>query len=214
MIKRTSKSISTISYNSVQYLQNVLADLIANERITFYAFVLHTGEEGDKDHIHLFIEPNGSIDVSNLRKLFDEPHADGTVDHCMPFVTSDYSNWYLYSRHDEDYLFSKHETKTVYNIPDTDFITSDSDEFSFRNKGVDRVQYETAFGRVCDCVKQGLTMFQAIAYLNIPMQQIPNFPKVWQMANVHLKSPMKVDLHDSPVDEEVNIMTTNPYTYL
>lgn len=182
MIKRTSKSIGTISYNTPLFLTNQLDELITSEKIVFYAYIVHKGEGADKDHAHVFIEPNGSIDVANLRKTFDEPIKDGKPLGCMPFVPSDFNNWYLYSSHDYDYLTAKHEEKEVYDYQFTDFVTSNRDELKNRVDGIDRTKYQSDFSRVIYCIEHGMSMGQAIIYLRLPMQQIAHFPNVWNLA--------------------------------
>ena len=71
---RTSKMISTISYNSLEYLKLKLNDLIDRHIIVFYLFIHHLPESDElKEHTHLFIEPNTTIDTMSIQEFLQEP---------------------------------------------------------------------------------------------------------------------------------------------
>ena len=132
---KTTSPISTISYNSIDFLKSILDDLYLKHRISFYCFVKHLPEELDdhtweKDHIHLFIEPNCSVDTMDIQKMteeFDPDHPDHPLK-CIFFRKSDWDNWLLYDLHDETYLKLKMQ-KRQYTYTLDDFYYSDSDEF-------------------------------------------------------------------------------------
>ena len=68
---RTSKPIATIAYNTVDFLEQKLAELLRNHKIQDYFFIYHIAEEDEKkDHIHLYIEPNTRIDTMDLQEFF------------------------------------------------------------------------------------------------------------------------------------------------
>lgn len=134
MVKRTSKPISTISYNSIGFLKVILNQLLTNQNIVFYAFVPHKGEmdistgEEEKEHIHLYIEPCGTIDLMSLREKFLEPdllHPETPLG-VMPFrVSNSYYDWYWYSLHDRQYLELK-GLERQYHYSFGDLVLSDS----------------------------------------------------------------------------------------
>ena len=132
---KTSHLISTISYNSVEFLKSKLNEMYKAHKIAFWCFVQHMPEELDdhtweKPHIHLFVEPNCALDTMDLQKEteeFDPVHPD------LPLKTiywrkSDWENWLLYAMHDETYLHLKLE-KREFCYEYGDFYYSDSDEF-------------------------------------------------------------------------------------
>lgn len=126
-ILRTSKPIATISYNSVDYLTTKLDDLIRSKKIAFYAFVKHFAETDEKkDHIHLFMMPNGILNTDELDDYFIEIDKENPTKplNCMPIRSSKFADWYLYSKHDKCYLLSK-GSKRDYHYEQSDFITSD-----------------------------------------------------------------------------------------
>lgn len=110
---KTSKSLSTISYNTTVHLENILSLLIEDGIVYEYFYILHYGEGCDKDHIHLFLSLCKSVDTSSLRDRFTEPSPIWYEPDlgCMPFLKSDFNNWLLYSLHDETYLMLKKEVK-------------------------------------------------------------------------------------------------------
>lgn len=132
----TQKPIATISYNSEKFLVGVLDALLKSKRIEFYTYIPHKGEydeitkHQDKDHIHVFIIPNGRLDTVELLDNFVEitPEHEKPL-RCINFVSSRFDAWYLYSIHDRDYLNTLHEKRQYeYDISECRF----SDEANFR----------------------------------------------------------------------------------
>lgn len=101
----TAKPISTISYNSVEFLKRKLDQLFKGHIIDDYRYIQHIGENGDKDHIHVLLYPNKRIDTGILKDEFIE--ADPTSEKglgVMPFRSSKPDHWLMYVIHDKDYL--------------------------------------------------------------------------------------------------------------
>ena len=132
---KTTKPISTISYNSIDFLKSILDDLYLKHLISFYAFVEHLPEELDdhtweKKHIHVYIEPNTKLDTMELQKLTEEvdPDFPDKPLKCIYFRRSIWEDWLLYDLHDETYLKLKLQ-KRQYTYTYEDFYYSDPDEF-------------------------------------------------------------------------------------
>lgn len=105
----TQKPISTISYNTLGFLKDRLEQLYNAHIIQAYMYICHKGEEGDRDHIHLRIEPNKRLDAMDLFDEFIE--YDGIHDKplcCRPFRLSVEEDWFLYVVHDPEYLKLKY----------------------------------------------------------------------------------------------------------
>lgn len=62
----TQRPISTISYNTEAFLKEKLDTWFEAHIIQAYQYIKHKGEDGDKDHIHLRIEPNRRLDPMEL----------------------------------------------------------------------------------------------------------------------------------------------------
>lgn len=105
----TQKPISTISYNSEAFLVEKLKNLYDAHIIQAWQFITHKGEDGDKDHIHLRIEPNKRIDPMELTEMFKEYEKgkDKPLG-VRPWRQSKEEDWFLYAVHDSDYLSLKY----------------------------------------------------------------------------------------------------------
>ena len=124
---RTSKPISTISYNSQEFLIHQLNELVKAHKISDYMFINHFAEEDErKNHIHLWIKPNTLLDTMDLQKHFTEldPNHPLKPLRCIDFRFSDVDDWILYSQHYEPYLASKGESRE-YHYSRDDFVYYD-----------------------------------------------------------------------------------------
>ena len=105
----TQKPISTISYNSEIFLKEKLDNWIKAHIIQAYMYICHKGEDGDKDHIHVRIEPNKKLDPMDLQaQLLEHPFGQEKPLGCRPFRPSKEEDWILYAVHDETYLKLKY----------------------------------------------------------------------------------------------------------
>ena len=105
----TQKPISTISYNTEAFLREKLDSWIEAHIIQAYQYICHKGEDGDKDHIHLRIEPNKKLDPMDLLdELKEYQFGKDKPLCCRPFRPSKEEDWFLYAVHDEQYLKLKY----------------------------------------------------------------------------------------------------------
>lgn len=73
---KTTKPLSTISYNSFNWLMGTLDRLLENGIIRFYAVIGHKPEEDEnKAHYHVYVEPAKQLDDNWLQSQFVEPVA-------------------------------------------------------------------------------------------------------------------------------------------
>lgn len=105
----TQRPISTISYNTESFLLEKLQSLYDAHIIQAWQYIKHKGEDGDKDHIHLRIEPNKRIDAMDLTEIFKEYEKgkDKPLG-VRPWRNSKEEDWYMYSVHDSEYLALKY----------------------------------------------------------------------------------------------------------
>lgn len=105
----TQKPISTISYNTEPFLKEKLDTWYNAHIIQAYQYICHKGEDGDKDHIHLRIEPNKKLDPMDLQEALREyPIGCDKPLGCRPFRPSKEEDWILYAVHDKQYLSLKY----------------------------------------------------------------------------------------------------------
>lgn len=105
----TQKPISTISYNTEAFLREHLDAWIKAHIIQSYMYICHKGEDGDKDHIHVRVEPNKKLDPMDLQEQLREFQLgkDKPLG-CRPWRPSKEEDWILYAVHDKDYLTLKY----------------------------------------------------------------------------------------------------------
>jgi len=105
----TQKPISTISYNSEAFLKEHLDAWVKGHIIQSYMYICHKGEDGDKDHIHVRVEPNKKLDPMDLQEQLREFQIgkDKPLG-CRPWRPSKEEDWILYAVHDKDYLTVKY----------------------------------------------------------------------------------------------------------
>lgn len=130
----TSKPISSISFNTLDFLLLRLQDLLERGYISYFCLISHHGEYSSsdevlgKDHFHVLLEPNKPLDLLKTQIHFTEPLPGKLPLRCLPFRKASLMDWYLYSAHYPDYLKSKQlEREFTYSV--SDFISSDLDWF-------------------------------------------------------------------------------------
>lgn len=130
----TSKPISSISYNTAEFLESRLERFVMSGVLSFWCYINHYGESriddeaNGKDHKHLLLVPNKCVDMVNLGKELVEffPHDPRHPLKCMPFRTSKVEEWMMYVLHDLDYL-SCHGLEKEFHYDIADFKCSDHD---------------------------------------------------------------------------------------
>lgn len=182
---RTSKFISTISYNSVDYLVNTLNGLLTDNKVSFWLFIEHFPESGErKKHKHVLILPNGICDTDRIRNVFAEIVPDNDIPlSVMPFRTSKFVDAYLYFLHDKNYLLSKGlEKKYHYDFEniitsDRDFLTDliGSSDFSKFNK----------ISVLLDAIENNISFELLVASGRIPVTQIRNYERAYELLTVN-----------------------------
>lgn len=107
----TQKPISTISYNTEAFLREKLESWYEAHIIQGYMYIHHIGEEGDKDHFHVWIDPNKRLDVMDLKeslKEYDKSNPTKPLG-TLRFQSSKVEDWLLYAVHDPEYLQLKYD---------------------------------------------------------------------------------------------------------
>ena len=127
---RTSKPISTVSYNTEQFLVHQLNELIKSHRISDYMYIHHDAEQDEKkDHIHVWLKPNTLLDTMDLQEFFTELDPNNVKPlKCIDFKTSKVDDWILYNQHYAPYLASKGESREFFYTRE-DFRYYDEDTF-------------------------------------------------------------------------------------
>ena len=170
---KTTKPISSISWNSRNYLVDRLEELRKAHLIAFWVLVKHTAEEDEKkDHIHFYVEPNRSIDTELLREKFIELVPGSKPLGVNKFQKSDFQNWLWYCLHDKAYLLSKGETRK-YHYSIEDLISSDDGDL--RQRIQENPRPESEYSKVEELIQQGLSNEAIAQTMNVPLFRFEYF---------------------------------------
>lgn len=179
---RTTKPISTISYNSPDYLALKLEELRKAKIVSFWAFIHHLPEDdeaGNKNHSHVYIELSKIVQTDDLKeqfKEFDPTHPEKPLG-CIGFRSSKFDDWYMYSLHDKAYLASKGQSRK-YHYKHEEMATSDEDELLFKARSINHLAV-SPYAAMIEAQAQGLTWDEYFRRGSVPIQQIIFFEKAW-----------------------------------
>lgn len=179
---RTSKPISTITWNTIPFLTKKLLDLEKKRVISFWAYISHFPEEDEKkQHIHLFMIPVNRLDTEELQREFDEVDPNNALPiKCLTIKSSKFSDWYLYGKHDQDYLVSNGQSRR-YKYTDDDFVVSSQEEFSEFIHMIDFSKFNGNRVRLVEeYVKEKKSFGELLMSGRVPMQQIPGWKQCYQ----------------------------------
>lgn len=180
---KTTKTISTISFNTKDYLIMKLKELNKSKIISFWCFIEHLPEDdegGKKQHIHLFIEPAKSIQTEDLREQLKELDLTNKKPlGVLPFQFSKISDWLLYAIHDKYYLADKMQSRK-YHYSFDDIITSDSDYLNYHIKQLDVLSL-TPYRKMQSAIEQNYSFNDFFSLGSIPIQQIYQYKIAWDM---------------------------------
>lgn len=180
----TRSPISTISYNTEQFLIRELNKLIREDRIIeFYAFIYHYPEEDEKKgHRHLFVIPSTTVDTFSLNerlKQIDIKCPDNAPLGCISWCHSKFADWFLYVLHDSDYLATKCESRK-FHYDKQEIVVSDYDYFNELIHRCDFSKYKS-FAKFRDMIKSGVGFRELFSNGFIPIQQIVQYKKAFNL---------------------------------
>lgn len=175
--------MSTISYNTEQFLIRELNKLIDERVIEFYAFIYHFPEADEKKgHRHLYIIPSTLVDSFTLNvrlSQVDVDNPDKPPLGCINWKHSKFGDWYLYALHDKDYLATMCEERKFHYSKD-EFVVSDWDYFNELIHTSDLVKYKS-FAKFREMVSSGVNFRELFSNGFIPVQQIVQYKKAYNL---------------------------------
>lgn len=209
---RTTKAISTISFNTPAFLELKLEELTKAKRISFWAYILHQPEDdegGRKQHMHVFAVPSKMIQTDDLKeelKEFDPEHPDKPRG-CISWNISKFDPWYMYILHDRKYLASKGQSRKYQYYPD-EVITSDPDELLVRVRSIDLLAL-SPYMDMENALNEGLSWDQFFARGTIPITLVNQYEKAWHLLTLskayrgkHANHPMDTEEEELPYEDE------------
>lgn len=180
---RTSKPISTISFNTPDFVRNLCGDLVHRGILSAAVWVEHLGEDdeaGKKAHIHLYAEPSKRLQTDDLRTLFVEPVPDTDKPlGVLPWRSSRFTDWYLYCKHDRTYLNAK-GLERKYHYKDEDFCATDADYLLCLVREISRLDV-SLYSDMVDAIQRGVSWSQYFSRGTVPIQLVRQYKIAWDI---------------------------------
>lgn len=177
---KTKKMISTVSYNTRDFLEKMLNDLVKRGVLEYWFAIAHKPEEDEsKAHIHLCMLPCTAVDTIAFRELFKEAdpvHIDKPLG-CMPIRTSRWADWYLYAVHDTGYLLFKCESRK-YHYSEKDIFGSDLSLLHEMVNEIDKSKYR-CYEEVIFAADNAIPFSELVAYGKVPLGWIYQFKELY-----------------------------------
>ena len=118
---RTRRLISTVSFNTVRFVEITCERLRGSGVIELAYWVKHRPETDEKkEHVHVCMLPARVLDTMELEKKFCElVPGESEPRGVLPFRISKFADWFLYCSHNAGYLSSKGQSRVwSYSIED------------------------------------------------------------------------------------------------
>lgn len=175
---KTARPFSTISYNTEDFLKSKLNKWIDEGKIGFWAYIKHYPEEDEeKEHIHLYIDPEERIDTLQLTNELIEIVPKQPPLRCRPCRNSKFDHWYLYDLHDKDYLESIGQSRK-YHYNSDDMICSDTSDLKERIHQIDFTRFSNLRTAI-RCAKEGMTLDEFLETHAIKLVHFRSLESIW-----------------------------------
>lgn len=174
--------MSTISFNTPEFLKLKLTELEKAGILSFWAFIRHKPEDdeaGKKLHQHVYMEPSKMVQTDNIRaelRELDLAHPDKPLA-CLTFKSSKFGPWYLYALHDKRYLASKGQSRRFHYGHD-EIVTSDPDDLLAKSREIDMLSI-SPYADMIMAQEQGITWAEYFARGTVPLQMVQQFQQAW-----------------------------------
>lgn len=201
---RTTKPISTISFNTPDYLRLKLEELRKAGRISFWAFITHQPEDdegGRKEHNHVYIEPSKMLQTDDLKEQLKEydPQSPTKPRGCISFVGSRFDPWYMYALHDKRYLASKGQARKFHYLHEN-IETSDHDDLLYKSRIIDMISL-SPYADMEEAIKNGVTWTQYFSRGTVPLPQVALFERAWNLLVANRTHRAGKSGHEMDVEE-------------
>ena len=175
---KTSKPISTITYNTEDFLRSKLNAWKALGFIEFAMWIKHEPDvDGKKAHFHVYMMPAQQVQTTFLEndsKQLDPENPDPDKPLKMrPFKSSKVTDWILYGIHDPVYLASKGLTRNVhYSFEDVQ--STDEDFLQDIITEAIESRLSSIEMRLYDCIQKGMSWQDIVCTGFIPLRLMSN----------------------------------------
>ena len=209
---KTSRAISTISFNTVDFLKLKLNELQKAKKISFWFFIPHKPEDdegGKKEHNHLYIFPSKMIQTDDLKDEFKEydPKNPDKPRGCISFRFSKFDDAYLYFLHDKRYLAMKGQSRKFHYTHD-DIITSDEDDLLAQARSIDMLSL-SPYADIQNAQEQGITFVEYFRRGTIPLPQVMLYQRAWDLLMSNSTHRNNKENHPMDIDQETGEIFEN-----
>lgn len=204
---RTTRPISTIWYGSEEFLKMKLDNLIVSGDLLFYTYVKHLKEEDEKkDHIHVYMVPDGQLDTSSLNNELTEYDMNNVKPiKPLPYQFSKFDDWYLYDSHNIAYLASKGQTRK-YHYSQEDFKSSNDDYLNELVHTIDMSKINR-LEVVKDAAEKGLSFSELVKTGQVPIQLINQYQKAFDLIQQNYMRTYRADYDNHEENDEIEDIT-------
>ena len=201
----TSKPISTISYNSPDFLRLRLDEYRRSGVLSFWTFIKHLGENdeaGLKDHLHVYAEPAKRFQTDSLDFMEPDAMKPDKPLNCICWRSSSFPDWFLYVIHDTNYLSQKGLVKK-YHYDLGAFVSSSDEDFTFLSRSVDRLSV-SPYHNMLDAIERGYTWQEYVRRGCIPIQLLRQYQIAWNILQNAANLVPEIDADIKPEDFRIN----------
>lgn len=213
---KTTKPCSTISYNTDDFLQIKLDELIQKRVIDFWAYIEHLPEEDEKKaHKHIYLVPNGKIDTDQVKDFLQEldPLNIDKPLGCIWFQPSKFDDWFFYELHDIEYLASKGQSRK-YHYQESEFRYSSEDFFTQLKHRIDFSKIGNKKTKVVlDEINQGESLVSLLNRGLISPQNFMQWEKIYN-AMTYRNGRLTHTPTDEVIDMETGEVEFDPQTVI
>lgn len=182
----TALPMSTISYNTNEFLEARLQGMLDAGKLDDYRFIRHYGEDGDKDHFHVLVYPAKRLDFTAVSKDLREVDITCTDKPLgvMPWRKSSPDHWLMYALHDEQYLANhsnedEAKSKIRYRLDEVSTPYPQQLERDYRRALALR---DTDSQRVINALKSGMAAVDIMYSYDIAPQKVLAISRAYQEA--------------------------------
>lgn len=209
---KTSRAISTISFNTVPFLKLKLEELTNAKKISFWFFVPHKPEDdegGKREHVHVYIFPSKMLQTDDLKEEFKEYDSDkpDKPKGCISFKFSKFEDAYLYFIHDKRYLALKGQSRK-YHYTHDDCISSDDDDLLAQVRSIDMLSL-SPYADIQNAQQQGITFQEYFRRGTIPIQQVMLYQRAWDLLLDNSTFRNGKENHPMDINEETGEVIEN-----
>ena len=217
-LMQTIRVISNISYNTLEYFESKVDELISRRIIDWCYWAFHLADEDElKDHIHFVLKPSKRLETADLRDFFkeiDPTHEKPRTCTARWQPTNSMDDWLLYAKHDPAYLASKGQYRR-HHYKWEDIKATDEDALHADIAAIDMRKY-LILDWLEDAVRSSTPFFALVQQGLIPIAQRSQYEFQYNalakaIENEKQSKTGRKQAHETPILIEIDDGTPTPF---